>query len=58
MLFDLVIPLWRYSQGKNPKEGNFFTKTVIAALFIRVKNWIELKCLIMGRSEISHVTWI
>lgn len=26
MLFDLVIPLWRYSQGKNPKEGNFFYK--------------------------------
>lgn len=24
MLFDLVIPLWRYSQGKNPKEGAFF----------------------------------
>lgn len=60
MLFDLVIPLWTYSQGKNPKEGAFFffTKTFIAALFIRVKNWIELKYLVIGRSEVNHVTWI
>lgn len=46
MLSDLVIPLWRYSGGNNPREGfyryiylfiYFFTKTFIAALFISVK---------------------
>lgn len=58
MLFDLAIPLWRYSRGKNPKEGASFTKAFIAALFKRVKNWIELKYLIMGRSEVNHVMWL
>lgn len=58
MLFDLVTPSWRYSQGKNPKEGALFTKTFIAALFIRVKSWIQPKYLITGRSEVNHVMWI